>query len=69
MSDTVPVIIKVESAAAALADAARRARIGRLVGVMDAVSVEAEGQGFTDDILEAELAACNAERPDAPLTE
>jgi hypothetical protein len=80
MPDTVPVTIDVEpDAAAALGDAARRARVGRLVSrmlrpasverlfdVMDAVSAEAERRGLTDEILEAELAAYNAERRDRP---
>ena len=77
---TVDVPIPVEAGVApALADEATRARIGRLVssrmlrtasaerlvGVMDAISAEAERRGLTDEILEAELAAYNAERRDA----
>jgi hypothetical protein len=77
---TVPVTIEVEpAAAAALGDEAKRARVGRLVSrmlrpasverlfeVMDAISAEAERRGLTDEILEAELAAYNAERRDRP---
>jgi hypothetical protein len=80
MPDTVPVTIEVEpGAAAALADEATRARVGRLVSrmlqpasadrlfeVMDAISAEAGRRGLTDEILEAELAAHNAERRDVP---
>lgn len=80
MPDTVPVTIEVEpGAAAALDDEAKRARIGRLVSrmlrpasverlfeVMDAISAEAERRGLTDEILDAELAAYNAERRDRP---
>ena len=80
MPDTVPVTIEVESdAAAALSDEARRARVGRLAGrmlrpasierlfeVMDAISAEAERRGLTDEILAAELAACNAEHRNPP---
>lgn len=80
MPDTVPVTIEVESdAAAALSDEARRARVGRLVSrmlrpasrerlfeVMDTISAEAERRGLTDDMLEAELTAYNAERRHRP---
>jgi hypothetical protein len=80
MPDTVPVTIEVEpDAAAALGDEVRRARVGRLLSrmlrpasverlfaVMDAVSAEAERRGLTDETLEAELAAYNAERRDRP---
>ncbi|HEY1935513.1 MAG TPA: hypothetical protein VGG99_26185 [Acetobacteraceae bacterium] len=38
----------------------------RLVEVMDAISAEAGRRGLTDEILEAELAAHNAERRDTP---
>ena len=44
----------------------RPASAGRLVEVMDAISAEAERRGLTDEILEAELAAHNAERRDRP---
>ena len=81
MPDTVPVTIEVEpEAAAALADPATRARlerlvrrtlrptggVGRLFAAMDALSDEARRRGLTDEILEAELAAYNAERRDRP---
>lgn len=81
MPDTVPVTIEVEpDIAAALADPATRARLERLVrrtlkpaggverlfAAMDALSEEARRRGLTDEILEAELAAHNAERRDAP---
>jgi hypothetical protein len=76
---TVEVAIPVEAGVApALADEATRARIGRLVSrmlrppdieglfaVMDAISAEAERRGLTNEILDAELAAYNAERRDA----
>jgi hypothetical protein len=78
--NTVAVTIEVEpAAAAALDDPATRARIGRLVSrtlrptsverlveVMHAISDEARRRGLTDDMLEAELAAHNAERRDRP---
>lgn len=38
------------------------ASVERLFEVMDAIGAEAERRGLTDAILEAELAACNAER-------
>lgn len=77
---TVDVPIPVETTvASALDDAATRAIAGRLVSrmlqpasverlfqVMDAISTEAERRGLTDEILEAELAAYNAERRDTP---
>ncbi len=80
MPNTVAVTIEVEpAAAAALDDPATRARIGRLVSrtlrptsverlveVMHAISDEARRRGLTDDMLEAELAAHNAERRDRP---
>jgi hypothetical protein len=81
MPDTVPVTIEVEpEIAAALADPATRARLERLVrrtlkpagGVarlftaMDALSEEARRRGLTDEILQEELAAHNAERRDRP---
>jgi hypothetical protein len=80
MPDTIPVTLEVEpEAAAALADPATRARIGRLVSrvlqpagverlvaAMEALAAEAERRGLTDEILEEELAAYNAERRDAP---
>jgi hypothetical protein len=80
MPDTVAVTIEVEpAAAAALDDPATRARIGRLVSralrpasverlfaVMDAISDEARSRGLTDEILEEELAAHNAEHRDRP---
>jgi hypothetical protein len=80
MPDTVPVTIEVEpEVAAALGDPATRARLERLirrtlrpVGVealfaaMDALSDEARRRGLTDEILQAELDAYNAERRDPP---
>ena len=80
MPDTVAVTIEVEpAAAAALDDPATRARIGRLVSralrpasverlfaVMDAISDEARSRGLTDEILDEELAAHNAEYRDRP---
>jgi hypothetical protein len=80
MPDTIPVTIDLEPAAAAvLGNDARRAWVGRIVSrmlqpasierlfeVMDAISAEAEQRGLTEEILEAELAAYNAERRDRP---
>lgn len=76
MPDTVPVTFELDpEIAAALEDPATRARIERLIErtarpatierlfeVMDAMSAEAERRGLTDEILEEELAAYNAER-------
>ncbi len=76
---TVDIAIPVDvSVAAALDDAAVRAMAGRLVSrmlqpasverlfdTMDAISAEAARRGLTDDILEVELAAYNAERRNA----
>ena len=73
---TVDIAIPVDvSVAAALDDAAVRAMAGRLVSrmlqpasverlfeTMDAISAEAARRGLTDDILDTELAAYNAER-------
>jgi hypothetical protein len=83
-TNTVDIAIPVQaSVAAALDDAGVRAMAGRLVSrmlqpasieilfnTMDAISAEAARRGLTDDILEAELAAYNAERrePNAPST-
>jgi hypothetical protein len=78
MTQTIDVAIPVEPAAAALlGDETRRASVGRFVSrllqpaslerlfeVMDAISAEAVRRGLTDEILEAELAAYNAERRD-----
>lgn len=80
MPDTVPVTIEVEpDIAAALDDPAIRARLERLVrrtlrpagiiqlfAAMDALSDEARRRGLTDEILEAELAAHNAEHRTSP---
>jgi hypothetical protein len=80
MPDTVAVTIEVDpAAAAALDDPTTRARIGRQVSralrpasverlfeVMDAISDEARRRGLTDEILEEELAAHNAERRYSP---
>jgi hypothetical protein len=80
MPDTVPVTFDLDpETAAALVDPATRARVERLIQrtvkpasierlfeVMDAISVEAERRGLTDEILEAELEAYNTERRDSP---
>ncbi len=80
MPDTVPVTFDLDPAtAAALVDPATRARVERLIqrtvkpasierlfSAMDALSDEARRRGLTDEILEAELAAYNAERRDRP---
>lgn len=79
-TNTVPVTLDVTpEVAAALEDPATRARIGRLVSrvlqpapverliaAMEAVAVEAERRGLTDEILQEELAAYNAERRERP---
>ena len=44
----------------------RPASLERLIEVMDAISAEAHRRGLTDEILEEELAAYNAERRDRP---
>ncbi len=65
--DTVPAIFELDpETAAALDDPATCTRVERLFKAMDALSAEARRRGLTDDILEAELAAYNAERRDAP---
>ena len=80
-TSTVDVLIPIEAGmASALDDAATRALAGRLVSrmlqpasverlfdTMDAISAEAARRGLTDEILDEELAAYNAERrePDA----
>lgn len=65
-----------EAAAAALSDAGRRERVGRLVSqiarlyegpdplaaVLERTSAAAQASGLTDDEIDAELAAYNAER-------
>lgn len=82
MDDVVEVTIPVEAhAAAALADAGTREMVGRLVSrmlradgagrLMDAIArlkADAHARGLTDEIVDEELAAYNAERrgPDAP---
>ena len=80
MPNTVPVTIEVEPAVAAtLEDPATRARIGRLISrvlrpepierlitAMDALAAEAERRGLTDEILQEELVAYNAERRERP---
>lgn len=76
---TVPVTLDVTpEAAAALEDPATRARrapgqprgapggVGHLFAAMDALSAEARRRGLTDEILQEELAAYNAERRDRP---
>lgn len=81
-TDTVDIPIPVEAGvASALDNAATRALAGRLISrmlqpasverlfdTMDALAVEAARRGLTAEILDAELAAYNAERrePDAP---
>ena len=78
MGSTVEVTIPVdESAAMELRDAGGREAVGRLlsrvlerrrraaarlIGVMDRFAAEARASGLTDEVLEAELAAYNAER-------
>lgn len=78
MPDTMPVILDLDpETAAARVDPATRARVERLIRrtvkpasiarlfeVMDAISVEAERRGLSDESLEAELEAYNAERRD-----
>jgi len=80
MPGTVPVTIDVEpDIAAALNDPAVRARVGRMVSRMlqprnveslftaiAALKEEAHRRGLTDEIVDEELAAYNAERRDAP---
>jgi hypothetical protein len=75
-STTVDVAIPIDAAVApALLDGAKRMLAGRLISrmfqpasverlfdVMDAVGAEAERRGLTDEALDAELAAYNAER-------
>jgi hypothetical protein len=77
MNRLVPIEISVDEAAAdALKDADRRARIGRLVSqvarldqgpdplaaVLERTSRAAAAAGLTDEAIDAELAAYNAER-------
>jgi len=80
MPDTVSVTLELEpEVAAALEDPATRARIERLIrrtvrpagidqlfAAMDALSVETQRRGLTNEILESELAAYNAERREPP---
>jgi hypothetical protein len=75
MPDTVPFTIEVEpEIAAALGEPAMRARLQRLIRltlrpagiealfeVIDALKAEAHRRGLTDDIVDGELAAYNAE--------
>jgi len=77
---TVPVTLDLDpETAAALGDPVTRARIERLIrrtvqpasierlfAVMDAIGAEAERRGLTDEILDEELAAYNAERRERP---
>ena len=77
---TVPVTLDLDpKTAAALDDPVTRARIERLIqrtvqpasierlfAVMDAIGAEAERRGLTDEILNEELAAYNAERRERP---
>jgi hypothetical protein len=76
MPDTVPVTLDLprevaealqdpatrERAAQAIHDAVRPALVERLLAVMDEIGAEARRRGLTDEILEEELAAYNAER-------
>ncbi len=77
MGNTVDVTIPVDpQAAAALRDARNRAAVGRLVTrvlhpqpgddplieAIAALKAEIRAAGLTDDEIDAELAACNAER-------
>ena len=80
MPDTVPVTFEVRpEAAAALKDPAIRARVERLIErtarpvsveqlfeAIDALKADAHRRGLTDEIVDEELAAYNAERRDAP---
>ena len=80
MPDTVPVIFEVgPETAAALEDPAVRARVERLIErtarpdraerlfeTIRASKVEAHRRGLTDEIIDEELAAYNAERREAP---
>jgi hypothetical protein len=77
---TVPITIEVSpEIAEALGDPATRARLERLIRLtlrpvrvstlfdtMDALSDEARRRGLTEEILQAELEAYNAERRDRP---
>ncbi len=77
---TVPVTLDLDpETATALEDPATRARVERLIRrtvkpasverlfeAMDALSAEARRRGLTNEILEEELAAYNAERRDPP---
>ena len=77
---TVPVTLDLDpETAAALGDPVTRARIERLIrrtvqpasierlfAVMDAIGAEAERRGLTDEILNEELTAYNAERRERP---
>lgn len=77
---TVPVTLDVApEVAVALQDPATRERVARLVSravrpagverlftAMDALSEEARRRGLTDEILQEEIAAHNAERRDRP---
>jgi hypothetical protein len=81
-TNTVPVTFDLDpETAAALGDPATRARVERMIrrtalppaagverlfAAMDALSEEARRRGLTDEILEEELAAYNAERRDRP---
>ncbi len=47
-------------------DTVRKAGIERLFAAMDALSADARSRGLTDEILEEELAAYNAERRERP---
>jgi hypothetical protein len=80
MPDTVPVTLALNpETAAALRDPVTLARVERLIertarpagverlfATMDAIATEAAQRGLTDQILDEELAAYNAERRNAP---
>lgn len=80
MPDTVPVTFEVDpETAAALQDPATHARIEEMIrrtarpadveqlfAAMDALAAEASRRGLTDEVLEEELAAYNAERRCTP---
>ena len=80
MPDTVPVTLELDPAtAAALHDPAIRARVERLIqrtarpagvdrlfAAIDALATDARRRGLTDEILEAELTAHNAEGRERP---
>ena len=80
MPETVPVTLDLDpKTAAALDNPGTRTRVERLIqrtvhlagvdrlfAAMNVLSADARRRGLTDEILEAELAAHNAERRDVP---